>query len=232
MKGVIWKYICTIALVAPLLAVVVVNNRWAYGAIYYRYAWFYLTVFIALLFTVLDFLFRKDDGKRLRVSVLDIVLFFFVSYLSVNYYLSTSISETYLCLSVLLYIYYLCFRYAFVVKRVSVRPALFTLLGVGGMEAMWGMLQIYKLVPSYHANFLITGSFLNPGPFGGFLAVCVPLAVYAFLNEEKQRVKSLLVFLLLLFVAALPASMSRTAWIASFAVRFMSLYRSMAGLKK
>jgi len=36
------------------------------------------------------------------------------------------------------------------------------------------------------------------------------------LNEEKQRIKGLLVFLLLLFVAALPASMSRTAWIASF----------------
>lgn len=37
MKGIIWKYLYTIALVAPLLAVVVVNNQWAYGAIYYRY---------------------------------------------------------------------------------------------------------------------------------------------------------------------------------------------------
>ena len=41
-----------------------------------------------------------------------------------------------------------------------------------------------------------------------------------------------MVFLLLLFVAALPASMSRTAWIASLAVLFMSLYRIMDGLKK
>lgn len=75
-------------------------------------------------------------------------------------------------------------------KRLSARPVLFTLLGVGGIEAVWGILQIYRLLPSYHANFLITGSFLNPGPFGGFLAICVPLAVYAFLNEEKQRLKA------------------------------------------
>lgn len=216
MKGLIWKYLYTIVLIAPLLVVVVVNNQWAYGAIYYRYGWFYLTVFVILLFTVLDFLFRKGGGKLFRVSVLDMILFLFISYLSVNYYLSTSISETYLCLSILLYVYYICFRYAFAVKRLSARPVLFTLLGVGGIEAVWGILQIYRLLPSYHANFLITGSFLNPGPFGGFLAICVPLAVYAFLNEEKQRIKGLLVFLLLLFVAALPASMSRTAWIASF----------------
>ena len=97
MKGIIWKYLYTIALIAPLLAVVVVNNQWAYGAIYYRYGWFYLTVFVILLFTVLDFLFRKGEVKLFRVSVLDIILFFFISYLAVNYYLSTSISETYLC---------------------------------------------------------------------------------------------------------------------------------------
>ena len=97
MKGIIWKYLYTIALIAPLLAVVVVNNQWAYGAIYYRYGWFYLTVFVILLFTVLDFLFRKGEVKLFRVSVLDIILFFFISYLAVNYYLSTSISETYFC---------------------------------------------------------------------------------------------------------------------------------------
>lgn len=44
-------------------------------------------------------------------------------------------------------------------KRLSARPVLFTLLGVGGIEAVWGILQIYRLLPSYHANFLITGSF-------------------------------------------------------------------------
>lgn len=215
MKDIIWKYVYTVALVAPLLAVVIVNNRWTYGAIYYRYGWFYLTIFVILLFTVLDFLFRKREAKLFRISILDIVLSLFISYLSINYYLSTSISETYLCLSILLYVYYLCFRYAFALKQLSVHPVLFTLLGVGGIEAIWGILQIYRLLPSYHADFLITGSFLNPGPYGGFLAMCIPLAVYAFLKEEKQWIKSLLVFLLLLFIAALPASMSRTAWIAS-----------------
>ena len=90
MKGIIWKYLYTIALIAPLLAVVVVNNQWAYGAIYYRYGWFYLTVFVILLFTVLDFLFRKGEVKLFRVSVLDIILFFFISY----YVLSFIIFET------------------------------------------------------------------------------------------------------------------------------------------
>lgn len=235
---IIWKYLYTIALTIPLLAIIIVNDSWAYGTIYYRYGWFYLTIFLLLSLTVVDFLFRKNPVKVFCISTLDIVLFLFVFYLSIHYYLSTSISETYLCLSILLYIYYLCFRYAFAVKRVSVRPVLFTLLAVGGIEAMWGMFQIYKLVPSYHADFLITGSFLNPGPLGGFLAVCVPMAIYAFLNEENQRVKSLLVFLLSLFVAALPASMSRTAWIASFCgtlyvvVSQYGWYEDMKSMKK
>lgn len=215
MKGIIWKYLYTIALVAPLLAVVLVNDSWAYGVIYYRYGWFYLTVFVVLLFTVLDFLFQKSHGKQLHISVLDIILSLFISGLSINYYVSTSISDTYLCLAVLLYIYYICLRYGFSVKGVSMQPVIYAFLGIGGIEAVWGILQIYKLLPSYHADFLITGSFLNPGPYGGFLALCVPLAVYAFLTENKQWCKSLLVVLILLFVAALPASMSRTAWIAS-----------------
>ena len=35
MKGIIWKYLYTIALVVPLLAVVVVNNQW--GTLFPRF---------------------------------------------------------------------------------------------------------------------------------------------------------------------------------------------------
>lgn len=216
MKGIIWKYLYTIALVSPLFAVVIVNDKWAYGAIYYRYGWFYLTVFVILLFTVLDFLFQKSEDKKSRISALDINLFLFISYLSINYYFSTSISETYLCLSILLYVLYICYRYAFSVKRLSVRPILFSLVGVGCIEALWGISQIYGFLPSYHADFLITGSFLNPGPWGGFLAICVPLTVYVFFTEKDQRLKKCCCFSFFLLIVSLPASMSRAAWIASF----------------
>lgn len=98
MKGIIWKYLYTIALIAPLLAVVVVNNQWAYGAIYYRYGWFYLTVFVILLFTVLDFLFRKGEVKLFRVSVLDIILFFLsLIWLSIIIYRHPSLKRICAC---------------------------------------------------------------------------------------------------------------------------------------
>ena len=43
---------------------------------------------------------------------------------------------------------------------------LFILLGI--IEAIWGLGQLYGVVLSHHSQFLLTGSFYNPGPY----AIC------------------------------------------------------------
>ena len=52
--------------------------------------------------------------------------------------------------------------------------ALFILAGC--MEAIWGLGQLYGFVLSRHALFAMTGSFYNPGPYSGFLAMIFPIA--------------------------------------------------------
>ena len=44
-----------------------------------------------------------------------------------------------------------------------VLPFLFILLGI--IEAIWGLGQLYGVVLSRHGQFLLTGSFYNPGPY-------------------------------------------------------------------
>ena len=52
----------------------------------------------------------------------------------------------------------------------------------GAVEAVWGLLQVYGYEPSNHSLYALTGSFYNPGPYSGFLAMCVPVALHEWLE--------------------------------------------------
>lgn len=59
-------------------------------------------------------------------------------------------------------------------------PAIVTwaLIALGGIEAAWGMRQIYGLAVSNHSLYALTGSFYNPGPYSGYLAMIFPLCLH------------------------------------------------------
>lgn len=97
------------------------------------------------------------------------------------------------------------------------------LIILGGVEAIWGLRQIYGLAVSNHSLYALTGSFYNPGPYSGYLAMIFPLCLHEWLNlkgktertwaEQGKYYVALGVMLLILCV--LPAGMSRSAWIAA-----------------
>ena len=58
------------------------------------------------------------------------------------------------------------------------------LILVGTIEAVWGLLQVYGYEPSNHSLYALTGSFYNPGPYSGFLAMCLPVALHEWLNRK------------------------------------------------
>ena len=60
------------------------------------------------------------------------------------------------------------------------------LILAGTVEAVWGLLQIYGFEPSNHSLYALTGSFYNPGPYSGFLAMCMPLALYEWLKRKED----------------------------------------------
>ena len=88
------------------------------------------------------------------------------------------------------------------------------LILAGTVEAVWGLLQIYGFEPSNHSLYALTGSFYNPGPYSGFLAMCVPLALYEWL-KGKRIWKHLALAALVLMLVVLPSGMSRSAWLAA-----------------
>ena len=100
-----------------------------------------------------------------------------------------------------------------------------TLLFTGLMEAILGMQQLHGWEVSNHSLFNLTGSFFNPGPYSGYLAVCLPVALWVILEftpkdkTDRWKMEALLHHFawicLLAIIVVLPAGMSRTAWIAA-----------------
>jgi len=87
-------------------------------------------------------------------------------------------------------------------------------VALGLVESGLGTLQLLGIEPSRHHLYPITGTFYNPGPFGCFVAVAVPMAVWGALSMRRCFPKVLCYAMVVLACLTLPASMSRTAWLA------------------
>ncbi|WP_165784713.1 O-antigen ligase family protein [Solitalea longa] len=83
-------------------------------------------------------------------------------------------------------------------------------------QAIQGVLQYVGVISPANIFFTITGSFINPGPYGGFLAVGPPILIY-YCNKYIQRKMFYysLICIGLFILTAIVLSGSRAAWIAS-----------------
>lgn len=82
----------------------------------------------------------------------------------------------------------------------------------GLVEGGWGTLQLLHLVESGHGRYPVTGSFYNPGPFGCFIGIIFPVALYLFIKSQSMFERALPLTIILLTALLLPGSMSRTGW--------------------
>lgn len=88
------------------------------------------------------------------------------------------------------------------------------------VECAVGLLQTFDIAPSCNDTFRMTGTFKNPGPFGGFVAVGLAIVVVMLdrcrVGKKSEALfgKIILLLVLSLGVIVLPASMSRAAWLA------------------
>ena len=102
------------------------------------------------------------------------------------------------------------------------------LILLGGWEAIIGLRQIYGFAYSNHSLFSLTGTFFNPGPYSGYLALVFPLCLHEYYRLKTLSATSLpakighyiALVVLLLMVCVLPAGMSRSAWFAAGASAF------------
>lgn len=89
-------------------------------------------------------------------------------------------------------------------------------------ESVMGILQILKLIKSNNTLFLCTGTFDNPGPLGGFIAVCFSMSLSELLKiKHKNRDQTISIFnsiilgvsyaTVILCAIVLPSTQSRAA---------------------
>ena len=84
-------------------------------------------------------------------------------------------------------------------------------------QSALGILQVTSLRYARNSLYPLTGTFTNPGPYGGFIAMTMAIALgYLLMNRSRKRSivwnTSLAAFAAGILV--LPASLSRTAWLA------------------
>lgn len=85
----------------------------------------------------------------------------------------------------------------------------------GAWEAGVGLAQLLGYGHSNHALYAMTGSFLNPGPFSGFIAMAMPVALWLYLKATNCIARYVAALLFVLMFCVLPAGWSRSAWIAA-----------------
>lgn len=135
---------------------------------------------------------------------------------------------------------YIALRILYMAERRTMTVLLMLLCGFGMYEAWIGIRQIYGFAYSNHGLFRITGTFFNPGPYAGFVAVagvcglaCIVrwqhLANRAFRSWHRLRRQRPAVLILgvapyllgwgaaVLAAVVLPSTMSRAGLIAAAA---------------
>ena len=132
-----------------------------------------------------------------------------------------------LCLGRMAFVFVICNLLSFCLNRKQYLsfPSIVTwvLIVLGGFEAIWGLRQIYGFAVSNHSLYALTGSFYNPGPYSGYLAMIFPLCLHEWLNLKEKTERTwielgkyyLALGVMLLILCVLPAGMSRSAWIAA-----------------
>lgn len=164
--------------------------------------------------------------RSLRVRMVDLFLFITVAFFLTNtffFQVESTVSSRFFDIVGLVFLYlFIRVMSTYEGRKCSWLFLIILLLG-GLVQASYGELQLYDIFPSLNSRFSVTGSFVNPGPYAGYLAVVFPLAlgVYVSIEHVPGRpkfwdpiVKYVSLITLLLIVLVLSVAASRAAWLA------------------
>ena len=140
------------------------------GVITAKYFWFASTMSIVSI--VLPFqLFRKSN-----IYLTDVFVVLLIIYICINYACFGGQPNIHWWLTLLMIPLYVGIRTTSDDER-FVHKFFVVVLMIVLIQAVWGMLQLYGFVHSYHNLYKITGTLFNPGPYSGLVAMGAPLAL-------------------------------------------------------
>ena len=208
---------------ASIGTVFVVSNQFYEPTVLSKFFYFlFLTPFISVI-SILTLVCNRST----QFTWTDLFVCIYLLYFTIHY-LYHGISDNQAITVLLLGNYYFVCRNAFAFWKQLTEYVFLIIILAGIGEAIIGLLQLYGLYESYHKLYTITGTFFNPGPYGGYLACLLCIAV-AYIVQNKQRVKLiqtgiiqnipmiclfLSYILVILCIWVIPVTMSRSAWVA------------------
>jgi tetratricopeptide (TPR) repeat protein len=225
-----------------LYTVFLINHDLGNGIVSGKYFWFYASMALLTFFTIpITIVKRKERFDFVLPDLL--LLLFCCAAVGITFCQTGRFTTKCLLLVFLLFFYfYLRIFFSYKSKRIRYLLVMFFIF-TGLLETIWGLRQLYGFIGSQHTLFKITGSFFNPGPYSGWLAMVFPMALwYAIigfikktptekLNFRKINIRHIFVFIkvilptwikvMISFITALcilsvlPAAMSRASWLAA-----------------
>ncbi|PRD56761.1 O-antigen ligase family protein [Sphingobacterium gobiense] len=218
------NYVCLLPFIA-LLGNALIADDWQTHTGIGKNIGFYIVIAFIPLATALSF---WNNRQSVKFHVAD---YFILSWLIIAFglsYLYFQAVNNKMATLVLLGILYYCFRIFLVQNQINLYMLMLALMLVGGIEALWGLLQLYGFTPARHALYTVSGSFFNPGPYAGFLAVILPVALFYLCSDKeafaKHRQRGTVFFKIrwavglltcIVILLILPTTMSRAAWMAA-----------------
>ncbi len=180
------RVICVLSCALVFSTVFVVSKELPNGVVSGKYFWFYMSMGITSVVILLSCWFNQ---KTMRFSVDDgLIGLFCLSGLVITGLHNETITTKWTLLLLLLVLYFY-FRILFTQHKWHLPILISFLLITGLVESIWGLKQLYGFSVSQHSLFKTTGSFFNPGPYAGYLAVIFPMALYYMVRGAGQKAK-------------------------------------------
>lgn len=146
-----------------------------------------------------------------RLSILDLLFVLIIVYYIARYDFREQLANWKIIYALLLLVLWFSARIMLSCSQISLQILLYSFIGAGCVQAIWGYLQLYGWIDSYHNLYAITGSFYNPGPYTGYIAMIFPVCLGQFLLAQKGE-RVILMVAAALMLCIIPAGMSRSAW--------------------
>jgi O-antigen ligase len=198
-----------------------------------------------IFLAVVAMIFSVFSRSSFSFCIADLLVSLLFVLALVNYlFVSEVIYSIKLVHIVMMGLLYLSLRILLPTIRGSESFILMVLMVCAIMESVEGIRQAFGLTMSSHNLYKITGTFFNPGPYAGYLAITGSIA-FAYLVEKYKEVSgvlskpsfkmlsrpAVLLYLLcgvtvIIVLIVLPATMSRAAFVAVTCCVFVILYRN------
>lgn len=173
------KIISLIGIILCFVTVFSVGSELLNGLIFSKWLWL---AFISIPISIFTAIFLIFKPAKIILSKTDLFALIFSIWIFVK---SNLTSQFYLQFLLIIFIW-IFIRVMFNEKK-QIDQILFVYLLFVGVQCVYGLLQLYGLLPSHHSQFLITGSFHNPGPYSGFIVSGLPIALGLFLHTRYKK---------------------------------------------